>query len=102
VLEKAGEDVTVLLELASAYAAVGQVGKARTTLARVQKVSTFFDSTAVAWVYAELHDNAETFRWLEKAYEERSTQLIWLKVEPKFDPVRSDPRFAKLVERMKL
>jgi serine/threonine-protein kinase len=101
-LEKSGDDVVVLAELACAYAASGQAAKARATLARVEKRSGFFDSALVAMVLAELHDAAETFRWLENAYAERSILLIWLKVEPKFDPVRSDPRFAKLLERLKL
>ena len=62
----------------------------------------FVDPGTVAVAYAELHDAAETFRWLDRAYEERSTTLVMLKVEAKFDPVRSDKRFAALLQKMKL
>ncbi len=65
-------------------------------------LEAFDDPYWIAAVYAELHELEETFRWLEKAYEDRSTQIIFLKAEPKFDPVRSDPRYAKLLERMRL
>jgi len=62
----------------------------------------FVDAGTVAYAYAELHDAAETFRWLDRGFEERSTSLNMLKVEAKFDPVRSDQRFAALLQRMKL
>jgi hypothetical protein len=60
--------------------------------------------TFAAWPlpYAELHDADATFRWLERAYVERSTQLIFLRAEPKFDPVRADPRYKELLKRMKM
>ncbi len=40
--------------------------------------------------------------WLERAYEERSSWIVWVKVEPRFDSVRSDPRFVSLLRRMRL
>jgi hypothetical protein len=40
--------------------------------------------------------------WLEKGYEERSFQMQWLKIEPRWDSLRSDPRFAELVRRIGL
>jgi hypothetical protein len=41
-------------------------------------------------------------QWLEKAYSERSSALAYLKIEPLFDPLRGDPRFADLVRRVGL
>lgn len=38
----------------------------------------------------------------KKAYDARSTWLPWLRVEPKFDPLHNDPRFASLLKRLKL
>jgi serine/threonine-protein kinase len=93
-----------MIELACAYAVAGRPQEARKALAQVQELSAreFVDDTMVAYAYAELHDPDETFRWLDRAYERRSAQLIMLKVEAKFDPVRSDKRFGALLQRLKL
>ena len=55
-----------------------------------------------AIVYVGLGDKNRAFEWLNKADEERNDYLIYLKCEPMFDPVRSDPRFAELVRRIGL
>ncbi len=49
---------------------------------------------------AALGDRDQTFRWLEESYRRRESFLAWLKVDPEFDPVRADPRFADLVRRV--
>jgi hypothetical protein len=49
-----------------------------------------------------LGDNEQAFVWLERAYQEQSNILGFLKVLPYFDPLRGDPRFAKLVHRVGL
>jgi len=51
----------------------------------------------VALLYAELGEKDEAFDWLEKACAERSVEAVFTKVEPDFDPLRSDPRFADLL-----
>jgi hypothetical protein len=43
-------------------------------------------------------DNASL--WLEKAYEQRSTELIFFKVDPEWDTLRSDPRYADLLRHI--
>ncbi len=50
-------------------------------------------------VYLGLGDKDQTFAWLEKTYQDRSSFLIWLKVEPLFDSLRDDPRFQDLLRR---
>lgn len=57
---------------------------------------------ALANVYVGLGDMDQAFVWLEKAYQERSNYLAYLKVFPLLDPVRSDPRYADLVHRIGL
>ena len=57
---------------------------------------------ALVNVYVGLGDKEQAFAWLEKAYQERSNYLAWLKVFPILDPLRSDPRFADLVHRVGL
>jgi adenylate cyclase len=54
----------------------------------------------VAAIYAGLGDEDNAFEWLTKAYEERSSSMIFLKVNPFFDDLRSDPRFHDLLRRM--
>ena len=49
-----------------------------------------------------LGDRDKAFEWLEKAFQERSPGLTWLKVEPMLDSIRSDPRYADLQRRMGL
>jgi serine/threonine protein kinase/tetratricopeptide (TPR) repeat protein len=56
----------------------------------------------LAWGYAALGDRDRAMQWLEKAYAERSSALTYLEVEPLFDPLRGDPRFADLVRRVGL
>jgi tetratricopeptide (TPR) repeat protein len=51
-------------------------------------------------VYAALGDRDQAFRYLEDALEQRAQFLVYLKVEPTFDPLRSDPRFQSLLDRM--
>jgi TolB-like protein/DNA-binding winged helix-turn-helix (wHTH) protein/Tfp pilus assembly protein PilF len=55
-----------------------------------------------ALLYLRLGDQDQAYRWLEKAYEERSSYLPWLKVNVAWAPVRDDPRFKDLLHRVGL
>jgi eukaryotic-like serine/threonine-protein kinase len=68
----------------------------------LSKQNRYQSSYAVALVYASLGDRSETFQELEKAYTERSHWLVWLKLDPRWDSVRGDPRFKDLVRRVGL
>lgn len=65
-------------------------------LSKKQYVSPFY----VATVYLGLGRNDEAMNWLEKAYTDRSNGLVFLKVEPELDPLRTNPRFAALQSRL--
>ena len=56
----------------------------------------------LAIVYLALGEKQQALDWLEKAYEDRNWWMPWIKVEPRFDSLRSDPRFADLVRRVGL
>jgi hypothetical protein len=56
----------------------------------------------LAIIYTGLGEKDRAIEQLNKAYEGRSGWIIHLKVEPLFDPLRSDPRFADLVRQMGL
>jgi len=55
-----------------------------------------------ALAYLGLGEKDQTFHWLDQAYLQHDGNLALLKVEPKFDSLRSDPRFNDLLRRMNL
>ncbi|HSA55678.1 MAG TPA: hypothetical protein VLE53_08230 [Gemmatimonadaceae bacterium] len=55
----------------------------------------------LAAVYAGLGEKDAAFKWLERAYEERSGPLYKLRSEPMFTSPRTDPRFQAIVTRMR-
>jgi serine/threonine protein kinase/TolB-like protein/Tfp pilus assembly protein PilF len=57
---------------------------------------------ALVKVYIGLGDKDRAFAWLEKAFQERSNFMAYLRVIPEADPLRSDPRFDDLLRRMGL
>jgi uncharacterized protein HemY len=56
--------------------------------------------THTAIYYAQLGDKDQAFAWLEKAYEKHDMELVRLKYNLRFDPIRDDPRFQDLLRRM--
>jgi hypothetical protein len=51
-------------------------------------------------VYTGLGEKDSAFKWLEQAYRDRSGSVRYLKIEPRLDPLRSDPRFLDLLRRV--
>ena len=88
--------------LAHAYALSGRRAEARKILEELkqQAKSKYISPGTIADVYGALGDKDQAFALLDKAYEERDNMVILLKVEPIFDPLRSDPRFANLLRRV--
>lgn len=78
--------------------------EARAVLDELRRISRPRDPAPIrlAVVYIGLGETDRAFEWLEKAFEARDWQMALLNVEPLFDGVRSDPRFAALVERVGL
>jgi TolB-like protein/DNA-binding winged helix-turn-helix (wHTH) protein len=60
----------------------------------------YVDPYVIAVVYCGLGDKDAAFAFLERAYAERSASMPQVKMEPWFDPLRSDPRFQELLRRM--
>jgi tetratricopeptide (TPR) repeat protein len=92
----------IVAYLGNAYARNGQKDKAMEMLNELNQLSgrRFVTPFCQALVYLGLRENSQAIDWLEKAYEGRSVWLAWLKVEPMFDPLRSDPRFQALYKKM--
>jgi TolB-like protein/DNA-binding winged helix-turn-helix (wHTH) protein/Tfp pilus assembly protein PilF len=77
-------------------------GDARLTLARLDNMSKtkYVTPYGVALVYAGMGDKDQAFRWLEKAFDDRANWLVWLRFDPRWDSIRSDPRYTDLVRRI--
>ena len=75
---------------------------ARLTLARLDNMSKtkYVTPYGVALVYAGMGDKDQAFHWLEKAFDDRANRLVWLRFDPRWDSIRSDPRYADLVRRI--
>lgn len=90
--------------LGHAYGVSGNRSGAEKVLAKLmeqskkQYVSPFY----VAIVYVGLAENDEAVDWLEKAYKDRSNAIIFSKVDPQLDPLRSIPRFQSLLNQLAL
>jgi serine/threonine protein kinase/tetratricopeptide (TPR) repeat protein len=67
-----------------------------------QAKRVYVDPAWIASDYALLGERDQAFTWLEKAYAEKSVFIFYLKVAPKFDSLRADPRYADLLRRMGL
>jgi tetratricopeptide (TPR) repeat protein len=73
----------------------------------VQKLSfawkrKYVRATYIARLYADLGDRERALEWLEKAYTERDSNLLFLKTDGSWDSLRADPRFASLTHRVGL
>jgi len=91
-----------LSRLAYAYAMTGQKRKAVSLLANINQLSvhTYCPPTSIAIVYGALGQNDEAFSWLEKALlKPGGSEIMSIKVNPLFDPLRSDPRFSDALRR---
>ena len=88
--------------LAHAYALSGNHAEALKLLAELQSLSKkqYVSPYYVAVVYLGLGKNELAMDWLEKAYTDRSNGLVFLKVEPELDPLRSSSRFLVLQAKM--
>jgi tetratricopeptide (TPR) repeat protein len=68
----------------------------------IRKSGKYVTAYGVGLVYAALGDKAHAFAWLERAVQERTHWLVWLDLDPRWDPLRSDPRFREIVRRVGL
>lgn len=90
-----------LASLAWGYAICGKRQEATKLLEDLKERSKrrFVTSFDLAFVYAALGDRDRALQWLEKTYDERSLFVSWVKTWPLLDPLRSDPRFARVLEK---
>jgi TolB-like protein/DNA-binding winged helix-turn-helix (wHTH) protein len=85
------------------YARSGQMAQARLSLEKLQHMDQrqFQDPAAILMAHVGMDNRDETFAWLQKCYDARSP-LTTLKVDPMYDPLRSDPRFQTFLHDVRL
>jgi len=89
----------VRASMGHAFAIAGHDAAAREVIDELQKLAErrYVSPYDFAVIHSGLGDADETFAWLDRAREDRSSWMVFLKVDHRLDPVRSDPRYAKLV-----
>jgi tetratricopeptide (TPR) repeat protein len=90
--------------LGHAYAVAGERDLATEVLEELkdQSLRQYAPAYDRAVIYAGLDDRDRAFEWLERAYDERSSWMSYLRVEPRLDVLRSDARFATLLRKVGL
>jgi tetratricopeptide (TPR) repeat protein len=95
---------TALAYIARCHAHLGRPDEARCLLKQLleRRSQQFLHATGPAVIYLALGELDRAFELLEAACNERSIWLIWMKIAPVFDEIRSDPRFQDLLRRLHL
>ena len=91
-------------ELVYIYGRTGQEAQAGLALAKLERLNRRqpVDPAVFVEPYIGMNNKDEAFFWLDKAYAQHSNALTGLKVDPIYDPLRSDPRFQDLLRRVGL
>ncbi|MCU1252184.1 MAG: transcriptional regulator, CadC [Edaphobacter sp.] len=97
-----GDDPYYEAALGQAYAVSGKRIESRRILRHLREEanSRYVPPYAVAQVYAGLGEKDEAFSWLARAYQDRSTSLVYLKIDRSFENLRSDPRYSTFAHRL--
>ena len=97
-----GNKVETTVALAQLYSVSGRTAEARKLIEVVEQDPLVIDQVyrGLALVYAALGENDRAFECLEKSYERHEEALLSLKVDPKVDSLRSDPRFMALLKKI--
>jgi Tfp pilus assembly protein PilF len=93
----------MISSLANVYARSGNKVDAQKLLAGLvsQSQKNYVSPYYFAVVYVGLGEDEKAIDWLEKAYSDRSNGLVFLKVDPSLDHLRSNPRFQVLQQKLK-
>jgi serine/threonine protein kinase/tetratricopeptide (TPR) repeat protein len=94
----------MLAALGHAYGLAGRRAEAYKIAEELKAVMAqqYVSPYAMALVFAGLGENDQAFEWLEKAYQDRDETFVHLKVDPRLDRLRQDPRLTQLMKRINL
>ena len=97
-VERSGGSPVMLAALGHTYAIAGKRSEARRVLNELEKLATqkHVSSYEIAVIHVGLNESDQAFEWLDKAYGERSAWLPYSGLDPRLDPLRGDPRFSAL------
>jgi serine/threonine protein kinase/tetratricopeptide (TPR) repeat protein len=86
------------------YRKSGYAGVLESSLEGLKEVSKqrYVSPYSIAQIHARLQAKDQALAWLEQAFSERDSQLTYVKVDPAFDEIRSDPHFQQLLQRLAL
>jgi TolB-like protein/Tfp pilus assembly protein PilF/tRNA A-37 threonylcarbamoyl transferase component Bud32 len=98
-VEMIGRSPYTLSWLAAAYAAAGQTENARALVSEIEQMyeTRYVSPYLLAMVYCNLGENEQAIASLERAWAIRDGRLAWMGVDPQLDPLREDPRFARIL-----
>ena len=83
--------------LGHAYGVSGNAAKAKDVLQNLQaRAGQYVPPYAIGLIYTGLGEKDQAFHWLQKAVEERSTSMVFLRMDPELSTLRGDARFAPL------
>jgi len=90
--------------LAIYYHSAGRKDEARAVMEEVfaHAERQYVAPWGIASYYTVAGATGKALDWLERAYERRDGTMVWLKVHPRLDPLRGEPRFRALLAKMKL
>ena len=96
--------VAAMTGLGHAFALSGKKAEALNVIKKLEDLSKqhYVSPYHTAVIYAGLGDKTQALAWLEKARDERFNWIPFIQVDPLFDNLRSDPRFADLVKSIRL
>jgi tetratricopeptide (TPR) repeat protein len=102
--QQLGDQPHALGHLGNLYARMGKAAEARAILPKLQErvAKDGLGRYEIALIYAGLGDKDQAFAWLEKSLAAHDKGMTYLKIDPCLDPLRNDPRFRDLVQRVGL
>jgi Tol biopolymer transport system component/serine/threonine protein kinase/tetratricopeptide (TPR) repeat protein len=102
-VDLSGRAPVTLLTLGHVLAVAGRQDEARAIIRELEVLAKrrYVPPYYFALIHAGLGEPDAAFAWLERAIAGRDIWLVWLPVEPRFDPLRGDPRFAQCVSRLR-
>jgi tetratricopeptide (TPR) repeat protein len=101
--QQLSDDLRIQVLLANIKALSGDKDAAKQVLAELQELSRhrYVRSYWRALLYLSLGKRDEASRWLEKGVaDHEGLEIAWIKVDPLLDPLRGDPRFEALVQKV--
>ena len=100
----AGDQPAVLAALAHLYAGTGKLSEAAGLLDELENFSLhrYVSPYWLALVHTGLGDRARALELLDRAYQHRDVWLTWLGVEPRYDALRTEPRFGEILRNIGL